>query len=468
MAMVEVEEFDAIVIGTGQAGKPLVSDLARAGWKTAVIEREAVGGTCVNVGCTPTKTMVASARVAYLARRAADYGVKVSEVRIDMPAVRQRKRDIVERFRSYGEKALRKTKNLTLLFGEGSFVDARTIDVRLRDGGTRRLRAAKIAINTGARPAVPPIPGLDAIAYLDSTSVMELDAVPGHLIVIGGGYIGLEFGQMFRRFGAEVTIVQRDARLIPREDPDISALVRKVLEEDGIRVDTGAAVARIERKGAGEVTVHYECEGCACASTGTHVLVAIGRSPDTEALNLAAAGITLDKAGFVAVDDTLQTSAPGVYALGDVKGGPAFTHISYDDYRLLRDRWLSGVDARVGDRLVPNTMYIDPQLAQVGLTETEARKRGLDIRVATLPMSGVARALETDEARGVIKVVVDARSNAILGCTVLGLEGGEIMSMLQIAMLGKLPYTVLKEAIFAHPTLAEGLNNVFLALDAPD
>lgn len=461
------EEFDAIVIGTGQAGKPLVADLARAGWKTAVIERDAVGGTCVNVGCTPTKTMVASARVAYLARRAGDYGVSVPEVRVDMAAVRKRKRDIVERFRSYGEKSLQKTENLTLVFGEAAFVDARTIEVRLRDGGTRRLRSDKIAINTGARPAVPPIPGLDSVPYLDSTSVMELDTVPGHLIVVGGGYIGLEFGQMYRRFGSEVTVVQRDARLVPREDPDISALVRKILEEDGIRIDTGAAVARVERMDDGRVTVHYECEGCARSATGTHVLLAVGRRPDTEALNLAAAGIATDKAGFVTIDDTLQTSVPGVYALGDVKGGPAFTHISYDDYRLLRDRWLSGLDTRIGERLVPNTMYIDPQLAQVGLTETEARKRGLDIRVAKLPMNGVARALEMDESRGLIKVIVEARSGAILGCTVLGIEGGEIMSMVQIAMMGKLPYTVLKEAIFAHPTLAEGLNNVFLALDAP-
>ena len=461
------EEFDAIVIGTGQAGKPLAADLARAGWKTALIEREDVGGTCVNVGCTPTKTMVASARVAYLARRAADYGVRVPEVRVDMVAVRKRKRDIVERFRSYGEKSLEKTANLTLIFGEASFVDANTVEVRVRGGGSRRLRSARIAINTGGRPATPPIPGLEGVPYLDSTSVMELDAVPGHLIVVGGGYIGLEFGQMYRRFGAEVTVVQRDARLIPREDPDISALVRKILEEDGIRVDTEAAVARVERDAAGMITVHYQCEGCARSVRGTHLLLAMGRRPNTEALKLSAAGIAVDKAGFVKVDDTLQTSVAGVYALGDVKGGPAFTHISYDDYRLLRDRWLTGADTRVGDRLVPNTMYIDPQLAQVGLTETEARRRGLDIRVAKLPMSGVARALEMDEARGLIKVIVDAKTGAILGCTVLGIEGGEIMSMLQIAMMGKLPYPVLKEAIFAHPTLAEGLNNVFLALDAP-
>lgn len=461
------ETFDAIIIGTGQAGKPLAGDLAGAGWNTAVVESGDVGGTCVNVGCTPTKTMVASARVAYLARRAKDYGVVVSGVSVDMEAVRARKRAIVDRFRTWGEKSLAKTKNLTTLYGEASFVDAHTLDVKMKAGGTRRITSSKIAINTGGRPAVPPIPGLDGVPYLDSTSVMELDVVPEHLVVVGGGYIGLEFGQMFRRFGAKVTIVQRDERLIPREDPDVSAAVRKILEDDGLTIDTEAAVARIERDGQGRITVHYQCEGCDRSAVGSHLLLAIGRQPNVEALNLPAAGIAQDKGGFIHADNTLKTSVEGVYALGDVKGGPAFTHISYDDYRLLRDRWLHGMDTRTDGRLVPNTMYIDPQLAQVGLTETEARKRNLDIRVAKLPMSGIARALEMDEDRGFVKVIIDAKTDQILGCMVLGIEGGEIMSMLQIAMMGKLPYPVLKEAIFAHPTLAEGLNNIFLALDAP-
>lgn len=460
-----VETFDAIVIGSGQAGKPLATDLAQAGWKIALIEREHVGGTCVNVGCTPTKTMVASARVAYLARRAADYGVLVSGVNVDLAAVRARKRAIVDRFRNYSTDKLQHTENLSLLFGSASFVDSDTINVQLNDGATRCLRAGKIVINTGGRPFVPPIPGLASVPTLDSTSVMELAEVPRHLIVIGGGYIGLEFGQMYRRFGSEVTIVQRGPRLVEREDADISDAVRKVLEEDGIRVDTDSAVARVERDGAGNIAVHYECEGCQRSVTGSHILIAIGRKPNTEDLDLPAAGVTVDKAGFVVVDSTLQTTSPGIYALGDVKGGPAFTHISYDDYRIVRDRWLHNLDARLGDRLVPNTTFIDPQLAQVGLNETEARKRGLDIRVAKMGMNSVARALEMDESRGVMKIIVDAKTDQILGCTVLGIEGGEIMSMLQIAMMGKLPYTALKEAIFAHPTLAEGLNNVFLALD---
>lgn len=461
-----VEGFDAIVIGSGQGGKPLAAELAANGWRTALVEREHVGGTCINVGCTPTKTMVASARVAYLARRAADYGVRVGGVAVDFAAVRERKRAIVERFRNYATGRLQKTENLALIFGTAAFVDAKTVEVRLRSGGIRRLSAPKIVINTGGRPLVPPIPGLDGVPFLDSTSVMELDAVPRHLVVIGGGYIGLEFGQMFRRFGAEVTIVQRDDRLVPREDPDVSEAVRKVLAEDGIRIDTDAAVERVSREANGDVTVHYACQGCGRSATGSHVLVAIGRRPDTGDLALEAAGLATGKGGFIEVDDTLETNVPGIFAIGDVKGGPAFTHISYDDYRIVRDRWLKGLDARLGDRLVPNTMFIDPQLAQVGLTETEARRRGLEIRVARIGMNGVARALEMDEARGLIKVIVDARSDRILGCAVLAIEGGEIMSMIQLAMMGSLPYTVLKEAIFAHPTLAEGLNNVFLAMDA--
>jgi pyruvate/2-oxoglutarate dehydrogenase complex dihydrolipoamide dehydrogenase (E3) component len=464
--MSATESFDAIIIGSGQAGKPLATDLARAGWNTALIEREHVGGTCINVGCTPTKTMVASARVAYLARRSGDYGVRVPSVSVDMAAVRARKRAIVERFRNYSTDKLQRTENLSLLFGSASFVDSTTVDVRLNDGGTRRLNARRIVINTGGRPLVPQIPGLASVPYLDSTSVMELAEVPRHLVVVGGGYIGLEFGQMYRRFGSEVTIVQRGPRLVEREDPEISDAVRKIFEEDGIRVDTEAAVERIERDDAENITVHYQCEGCARSATGSHILIAIGRRPNTEDLNLPAAGVTVDKSGFVVVDSTLQTAVPGIYALGDVKGGPAFTHISYDDYRIVRDRWLHDLDARLDGRLVPNTTFIDPQLAQVGLNETEARQRGLDIRVAKMGMNGVARALETGESRGVMKVIVDAKTDQILGCTVLGIEGGEIMAMLQIAMMGKLPYKVLKEAIFAHPTLAEGLNNVFLALDS--
>ena len=456
---------DTIIIGSGQAGKPLAFALAAAGRKVALIEREHVGGTCINVGCTPTKTMVASARVAYLARRAHEYGVSAGPVEVDMAAVVTRKQAIVERFRNYSTQKLQATEGVDLIFGAARFVDSHTVEVALNDGGTHRLTAPRFVINTGGAPLIPDIPGLDRVPYLDSTSVQNLAAVPRHLIVIGGGYIGLEFGQMFRRFGADVTIVQREDRLVPREDPDVTDEVAKVLRQDGIRIETSAAVEHVSGQ-AGAIGVRFTRDGTTHTIDGSHLLVAIGRKPNTASLDLPAAGVRTNGAGFIEVTDKLETSAPGIFAVGDVKGGPAFTHISYDDFRILRDRWLHGIDARVGDRFVPNTMFTDPQLAGVGLTETEARKRKLDIRVARLGMNGVARALEMSESRGLIKVIIDAKSEQILGATVFGIEGGELMSMLQIAMAGKLPYTVLKEMIFAHPTLAEGLNNVFLALDA--
>jgi dihydrolipoamide dehydrogenase len=451
---------DAIIIGTGQSGKPLALELGRAGWKVAVIEREHVGGTCINVGCTPTKTLVASGRVAYLARRAADYGVKTGSVKVDMRRVLERKRSVVGRFRNGGRKSLEKAANVELIFGEARFVGGMRIAVNLRRGGTRELESKRIVVNTGGRPAVPPIPGLDQVRYLDSTSIMELTSEPKHLVVLGGGYIGLEFCQMFRRFGSRVTIVNRDPRLVSREDPDVSEAVEKILKEDGIKVLNSAQVTRVQ-KGAAGVRVVLQSGGV----SGSHLLVAVGRVPNTDRLNLAAAGVEMDKGGFIKVNPKLETNVPGIYAVGDVKGGPAFTHISYDDFRVLRENWLNGGRSTIEGRPVPNCVFIDPQLATVGLNETEARNRGLDYRVAKLPMTGVARAIEMSETRGFMKAIVDAKTKQILGCTILGVEGGEIMSMLQIAMMGKIPYTAIKEAVFAHPTLAESLNNLFMTLD---
>jgi dihydrolipoamide dehydrogenase len=451
---------DAVIIGTGQSGKPLALSLARAGWKVAVVEREHVGGTCINVGCTPTKTMVASGRVAYLARRAKDYGVDAGSVSVDLRRVLERKRGVVESFRSVGQRALEKTANVELIFGEASFAGGMRVAVKLNKGGMRELEGKRIVINTGGRPAVPPIPGLDRVPFLDSTSIMELTELPDHLVVLGGGYIGLEFCQMFRRFGSRVTIVNRDPRLVLREDPDVSAEVERILKEDGIEVLNSAQVARVEKGGDG-VRVALESGEV----SGSHLLVAVGRVPNSDRLSLAAAGVDTDKAGFIKVNSKLETNVPGIYAIGDVKGGPAFTHISYDDFRVLRENWLNSGNATIEGRMVPNCVFIDPQLATVGLNETEARKRGLDYRVAKLPMTGVARAIEMNETRGFMKAVVDAKTEQILGCTILGIEGGEIMSMLQIAMMGRIPYTAIKEAVFAHPTLAESLNNLFMKLD---
>ena len=456
------EKFDTIIVGTGQSGKPLALALGRAGHKTAVVEAKHVGGTCINVGCTPTKTMIAAARVAYLARRGADFGVHANAPRVDLADVWARKQRVVEQFRRGGQRGLESVPAIELMFGEGSFADARTVRVRLNAGGERLLTADRIVINTGGRPVVPDIPGLADANWLDSSSVMELQVLPAHLVVLGGGYIGLEFSQMFRRFGARVTVITRDDRLIPREDPDISAEVEKILTEDGIDIVKSANTLRVE--GRGGVQVLVETPEGRREIAGSHLLVAIGRAPNSDLLNLAAAGVATDKAGYITVDNRLETGVPGIYAIGDVKGGPAFTHISYDDYRVLRANWLEGGGATIDGRYVPNTMFIDPQLATVGVNETEAKRRGLNYRVAKLPMTSVARAIEMSETRGFMKAIVDTDTHQILGCTILGIEGGEIMSMLQIAMMGKLPYPVLREAIFAHPTLAESLNNLFATL----
>jgi pyruvate/2-oxoglutarate dehydrogenase complex dihydrolipoamide dehydrogenase (E3) component len=462
VALATSEKFDTIIIGTGQSGKPLALALGRAGRKTAVVERKHVGGTCINVGCTPTKTMVASARVAYVARRAADYGVHAAEPRVDLAEVWRRKQGIVEQFRNGGQRGLESVPAIDLMFGEGSFVDARTVRVELNAGGERLLTADRIVINTGGRPAVPGIPGLADVSWLDSSSIMELQSLPAHLVVLGGGYIGLEFSQMFRRFGARVTVITRDDRLIPREDLDVSAEVETILAEDGIGIVKSANTLRVE--GRGGVQVQVETPEGKREIAGSHLLVAIGRAPNSDRLNLQAAGVATDKAGFIQTNNRLETNVPGIYAIGDVKGGPAFTHISYDDYRVLRTNWLERGNATIDGRYVPNTMFIDPQLATVGLNETEAKKRGLNYKVAKLPMTSVARAIEMGETRGFMKAIVAADTREILGCTVLGIEGGEIMSMLQIAMMGKLPYPALREAIFAHPTLAEALNNLFATI----
>ena len=454
---------NALIIGAGQAGVPLARDLAQAGWRTLLIERAHVGGTCINEGCTPTKTMVASARVAYLARRGGDYGVELRDLYVDMVRVRERKRAIVESFRSGSERRLA-ASGVERLDAEARFTGPRTVVARDHQGHERHVEADLVFIDTGARPAMPTLPGLDAVSVLDSTSIMELAEVPGHLIVLGGGYVGLEFAQMFRRFGSRVTIVQRGAGLLEREDPDVAAAVAAILREDGVGVLLGTSAVGVASEPAG---VALTVRGAAGESTlrGTHLLVAAGRAPNVESLDVAAAGIALDAHGFIAVNERLETSVPGVYALGDVKGGPAFTHISYDDYRIVRTNLLSTGGATTRERLVPYTVFIDPELGGIGLTETEARRTGRDIRVASIPMSHVARALEMDESRGMMKAVVDATSGQILGCSILGIGGGEIMAQIEIAMMGQVPYTALRDGVFAHPTLAESLNNLFATLD---
>jgi pyruvate/2-oxoglutarate dehydrogenase complex dihydrolipoamide dehydrogenase (E3) component len=456
------EHYNAIIIGSGQAGSPLAKAVANGGWKTALVERAYIGGTCINNGCTPTKTMFNSARVAYLARRAADYGVHHGEVTVSMREVRERKQRIVEEFRDSGLKGIKSTKNLDLFTGSAKFTGPHEIEVQLNDGAARTLTAEKIFINTGGRPARPQLEGINDVPTLDSTSIMELDELPEHLLVLGGGYIGLEFGQMFRRFGSRVTIVQRVEQLLGREDQDVAGAVLNVMKEDGIGVLLNTEAVRAQKDGAQINLTVRNADGESTLS-GTHLLVAVGRKPNTEDLNLSAAGIETDAQGNIRINNKLETNVSGVYALGDVKGGAQFTHISYDDFRIIRTNLLEGGNATTDGRFVPYTVFIDPQLGRIGMNETEAK--GRKIRVATLPMTRSARAIEMSETRGFMKAIVDAETNQILGAAVLGVEGGELMSMFEIAMMGKLPYTVLKDAIFAHPTLAESLNNLFMALD---
>lgn len=457
------DRYDAIILGAGQAGVPLSTALAGAGWKVALVEREHMGGTCVNEGCTPTKTMVASAEAACLAKRAADYGVQVGQVHVDMDRVRQRKRDIVHSFRSGNQRRVDNAEGLELLRGQGRFVGPNAVEVALNTGGTRRLTAEKIFINTGARPFVPPVPGLAGVPYLDSTTIMELGEVPEHLLVAGGGYVGVEFSQMFRRFGSAVTIVQRGDQILSHEDPDVAQAVADILVEDGIDVLLEAEVSRAELGEGGRIKLALDTAKGQRPLSGSHLLVATGRRPNIEDLNLEAAGIEVDGRGHIKVNGRLETNVSGIYALGDVKGGPAFTHISYDDYRIVRTNLLEDGDATTEGRLVPYVVFIDPQLGRVGLTEKQARSQGRAYRLARMPMSQVSRALEVDRPRGMMKALVDPDTDEILGIAVLGIEGGEIMAIVEVAMMGHLPYTVLRDGVFAHPTLAESLNTLFFS-----
>lgn len=462
--MKSIERFDAIVVGTGQAGKPLARRLAGSGRRTAIIERGRVGGTCVIAGCSPTKTMIASARVAYLARRAGEYGVSTGDVSVDLAVVRRRKREIVDKFSSDSLESLVEPENLELIRGEASFRGPLELDVAAGDGGRRRLGAKEIYLNVGLRPAVPPIDGLDEADWLDSESIMELGEVPEHLVVLGGGFIGLEFGQMFRRFGADVTIVEMAPRLAMREDEDVSEAIREILEDDGIDVHTGTKVTAVRRTEPG-LSLDLDGDSDRPSVAGSHLLVAVGRSPDTGPLNLEAAGLSADDDGYIPVNDRCETEVDGIWALGDVTGAPPFTHISYDDYRIVRDNVLGAGGATRKGRLIPYTAFIDPQLGRVGMTEKEAREAGHEIRVAKIPMRHVARAIEMDETRGFMKAVVDADTDRILGAAILGVEGGEVATVLQVAMMGDLPWTALRDAAISHPTLAESLNNLFVTLE---
>jgi pyruvate/2-oxoglutarate dehydrogenase complex dihydrolipoamide dehydrogenase (E3) component len=456
------DQYDVLILGSGQAGNPLSSDFVKAGKRVALIERAEVAGTCINYGCTPTKTMVASAQRAWQAHHAAELGIELGAVRVNLEQVRARKRKIVEQFRRSNEERFASGQP-ELVCGEARFVAPKEIAVALKSGGERRMTAETIVINTGDHPTVPKLEGLSNAPFLDNVSLMELGAVPEHLLILGGGYEAVEFGQMFRRFGSEASLIERGKHVLSREDSDISEAIEAVLREDGLTIETGAKAVRVEG-GRGLVTVHLESGK---SISGSHLFVAVGRSPNTKELDLEAAGVQTDGKGYIKVDDELRTNVPGIYAVGDVKGGPAFTHVSYDDYRILRDNLILNTVSggkgkrKTSDRTTVYVVYMDPQLGRVGMTEAEARKSGRKITVARMPVTSIARATETGETRGVLKAVVDAGTEEILGAAILAPEGGELMSMIELAMMGKLRYSVLQDAVFAHPAYAESLNTLW-------
>jgi pyruvate/2-oxoglutarate dehydrogenase complex dihydrolipoamide dehydrogenase (E3) component len=460
-----MKQYDAIVIGAGQAGGPLAKKLAQAGKKTALIEKRYVGGTCVNDGCTPTKTMVGSAKAAYVIANAMGLGIKVKSWSVDMEKIKDRKDKIVLSSRKGNQKGIRTTEHLDLIFGDATFTGEKTISIALNEGGVEALTAPLIFINTGGKPIVPEIEGLKDVGYLTSTSVLDLDKVPDHLLILGGNYIGLEFGQMFRRFGSKVTILERSERLVSREDEDISEAINDIMAAEKIKILPHTVATKFERRGKKRILATVTNNGAQQQIKCSHVLVAVGRSPQTDTLGLAKAGVLMDEHGFIKVNDYLVTNVAGIYAMGDVKGGPAFTHISYNDYTIVYRNLLEGAQISIKNRPIPYCMFTDPQLGRIGLSETEARKKGLNIKVAKLPMAHVARAIETGDTRGFMKAVVDADTKKILGVAVLGQEGGEIMSVLQMAMEGGITYDRIRYCVFAHPTYSESLNNLFMSIE---
>ena len=455
------DSFDAIVIGSGQGGTPLATTLAKAGWQVALIEREHVGGTCVNTGCTPTKTLIASAKVAQTIRSARHFGINASLESVDFLKVRKRKQDIVESFREGSRNQLLSTKGLSLIEGEARFVGKKKLEIAFPQKENIQLRADIIIINTGTRPSQPKIPGLEAIPYLNSTTAMALDQLPEHLLVIGGGYVGLEFGQMFRRFGSKISILQHHPQLLTREDHDIAEEIASIFKQEEINVLLDTQTLKVESPAQNKIILTIKKGSKKEILKGSHLLVATGRTPNTSALNLESTGITPNKRGFVPVNEYLETDVSGIFAIGDVKGGPQFTHISYDDYRILSQNILHKENASITGRPVPYVVYTDPQLGRIGLTEKDAKEQGYEFKVAKMPMSWVARAIETGETNGMMKVLMDAKTDQLLGAAILGTEGGEMMAILQVAMMGHLPYTALRDAIFSHPSLSEAFNSLF-------
>ncbi len=460
----KLKQYDAIIIGAGQAGVPLAKKLAKAGKKVALIEKRWVGGTCVNDGCTPTKAWVASAKAVWTVNNSAHLGIKAKNYKVDMALIKKRKDDIVLNARNGTEKALDKISGLDLLYGEASFTGEKTIAVKMQSS-TKHIKAEWIFINTGTETVIPEIDGLDNVDYLTSTSILELSKVPEHLLVLGGNYIGLEFGQMFRRFGSKVTLIERSKRLLGKEDEDIAVEMQKILKAEAIAIHFASEVIKLKQKEKGKITATIKTGDEEKKVKCSHVLLAVGRAPRTQTLNLQNTGVEVDEKGYIKVNNKLETNVPGIYALGDVNGGPPFTHIAYNDYTIVYRNLIEGTNYTTDERPVPYCMYTDPQMGRVGISETDAKKKGMDIKVAHLPMARVARAVEVGDTRGFMKAIVDAKTKRILGATVLGEEGGEIMSVLQMAMEGGITYDRIRYCVFAHPSYSESLNNLFMTIE---
>lgn len=449
-----MKQFDTIIIGTGQAGPPLAARFAEAGKTVAIIERHKFGGTCVNTGCIPTKTLVASAYAMHVARRGAEYGFAIGDLRVDMSRVKARKDAASARSNKGVEAQLRKLANCTVFEGQASFQSPNTVGVN-----GEVLQADKIYINVGGRARVPEMPGIHDVPFLTNSSMMDLDVLPGHLIIVGGSYVGLEFAQIYRRFGSEVTVVEMGPRLIGREDEDISQAVRDILETEGIHFRLNAQCISLEKREGG-VAVGLTCEDGAPEVVGTHVLLAVGRIPNTSDLGLDKAGVATDERGYITVDDQLQTNAPGIWALGDCNGRGAFTHTSYNDYEIVADNLFNADHRRDSDRIQAYALYIDPPLGRCGMTEAEVRKSGRRALAVKYPMSRVSRAYEKGETQGFIKISVDADSKQILGAAILGVGGDEVIHVLLDAMYAKAPCTVIERAMHIHPTVAEFLPTI--------
>jgi pyruvate/2-oxoglutarate dehydrogenase complex dihydrolipoamide dehydrogenase (E3) component len=454
--MPQPEQFENVVLGSGQGGKLLAWHLAQAGRRTAMVERQWIGGSCPNVNCMPSKNEIWSAKVAHLARHGAQFGAMTGPVLIDMAVVRRRKRDMVEAQIAQHVQRYR-TSGAELIMGSGRFVAPKTLEVRLNDGGTRVLAAGRMFINVGTRAVVPSVPGLAAAGPLTNIEALELDYLPPHLIVLGGGYVGLELAQAYRRFGSHVTVVEQGAQLMAREDPDVSTEIQRILGDEGIEFLVAAEVLRVEGRSGDDVRFIVRTPSGEQEIEGSDILVAAGRTPNTAGIGLEQAGVELDTRGYIRVNERLETSAPEVWAIGECAGSPQFTHVSIDDFRIIRDN-LAGGKRSTRDRLVPYCMFTDPPLAHVGLSEGDARRLGLPARVARLPMSAVLRAQTIDETRGFMKALVGASDDRILGFTMVGPEAGEVLAVVQTAMLADLPYSALRDAILAHPTMAEGLD----------